>query len=284
VTGAPHLRFYAGALLETPDGFPLGTVCVLDYRPRELDEAQKAFLRLMAHQVMKLLELRRVNAVEHSARLKAEQLVQENQTLIREGDHRVMNSLQLVQSVLSLQSRNAVSPDTKAQLDMASNRVLAIASVHKQLHLTGSLEEIEIGAFLNRLAESLKSNAPARITAIDVTADNARLRSDLASGMGMLVAELVTNSFKHAYTGDARGAVAVDFRETADGWYLEVSDQGRGLPAGFDVDRSKGVGMNVVRAFVRRLDAKLEVSSRSGQTTFRITRVDSPGVLPAGTG
>jgi len=94
----------------------------------------------------------------------------------------------------------------------------------------------------------------------------------------------VTNSFKHAYTGDARGAVAVDFRETADGWYLEVSDQGRGLPAGFDVDRSKGVGMNVVRAFVRRLDAKLEVSSRPGQTTFRITRVDSPGVLPAGTG
>ena len=48
VTGDPHLRFYAGALLETPEGFPLGTVCVLDYKPRELDEKQKAFLRLMA--------------------------------------------------------------------------------------------------------------------------------------------------------------------------------------------------------------------------------------------
>jgi len=52
VTGDPHLRFYAGALLETPEGFPLGTVCVLDYKPRDLDETQKAFLRLMAHQVM----------------------------------------------------------------------------------------------------------------------------------------------------------------------------------------------------------------------------------------
>ena len=189
VTGDPHLRFYAGALLETPEGFPLGTVCVLDYKPRELDENQKAFLRLMASQVMKLLELRRINAREHAARLRAEELVRENATLVREGDHRVMNSLQLVKSVLSLQSRSAVSPETKAQLDMASNRVLAIATVHKQLHLTGSLEEIDFDAFLHRLSESLKSTAPPHITAIKVTAENAKLRSDLASGMGMLVAD-----------------------------------------------------------------------------------------------
>ena len=137
VVGDPHLRFYAGALLEAPEGFPLGTVCVLDYKPRELDETQKAFLRLMAHQVMKLLELRRINAAEHLARLRAEELAKQNETLMREGDHRLMNSLQLVQSILALQSRNASSDETRAQLDMASNRVLAIATVHKQLHLTG---------------------------------------------------------------------------------------------------------------------------------------------------
>lgn len=270
VTGDPHLRFYAGALLETPEGFPLGTVCVLDYKPRELDETQKAFLQLMANQVMKLLELRRINAAEHTARLRAEQLVRENATLIREGDHRVMNSLQLVQSVLSLQSRNAVDPDTKAQLDMAGNRVLAIATVHKQLHLTGSLEEIDFDAFLHRLSESLKITAPPQITDIQVTAEKSRLRSDLASGMGMLVAELVTNSFKHAYADGQPGAVAVDYRQTANGWSLTVSDQGRGLPAGFDIGRSKGVGMQVVKAFVRRLNAKLEVSSCPGHTMFQI--------------
>ena len=273
VTGDPHLRFYAGALLETPEGFPLGTVCVLDYKPRELDEKQKAFLRLMASQVMKQLELRRINAHEHAARLQAEELVRENATLIREGDHRVMNSLQLVQSVLSLQSRHAVSAETKAQLNMASNRVLAIATVHKQLHLTGSLEEIDFDAFLHRLSESLKSTAPPHITAIKVTAENAKLRSDLASGMGMLVAELVTNSFKHAYADGQHGIVAVDFRQTATGWCLEVSDEGQGLPAGFDIDRSKGVGMQVVKAFVRRLNAKLDVSSRPGRTVFQISSI-----------
>jgi two-component sensor histidine kinase len=273
VTGDPHLRFYAGALLETPEGFPLGTVCVLDYKPRELDETQKAFLRLMANQVMKQLELRRIAADERAARIHAEELIKENATLIREGDHRVMNSLQLVQSILSLQSRNAAAAETKAQLDMASKRVLAIATVHKQLHLTGSLEAIDFDSFLHRLCESLKSTAPARITAISVTADNAKLRSDLASGMGMLVAELVTNSFKHAYADGEQGIVAVDFRQTPDGWCLEVSDEGRGLPAGFDIDQSKGVGMQVVRAFVRRLNAKLDISSRPGRTVFRINSV-----------
>ena len=138
-----------------------------------------------------------------------------------------MNSLQLVQSVLSLQSRNAVSPETKAQLEMASNRVLAIATVHKQLHLTGSLEEIDFDAFLYRLSESLKSTAPPHITAIKVTAQNSKLRSDLASGMGMLVAELVTNSFKHAYADGQHGIVAVtSSRPRTDGlWRFRTKDR-----------------------------------------------------------
>jgi two-component sensor histidine kinase len=270
VTGDPHLRFYAGALLETPEGFPLGTVCVLDYKPRELDDTQKAFLRLMASQVMKLLELRRIAVVEHAARIKAEELVKENQTLMREGDHRLMNSLQLVQSLLALQSRSTSSEEVRAQLDLAGNRVIAIATVHKQLHLTGSMEEVDIADFLRRLCDSLKYTAPAQIAAIDVTADSARFRSDIASGMGLLVAELVTNSFKYAYAAGESGNIAVDFKQGSDGWCLQVSDEGRGLPEGFDIDQSKGFGMQVVKAFVRRLDAKMTVSSCDGRTEFEI--------------
>lgn len=270
VTGDPHLRFYAGALLETPEGFPLGTVCVLDYKPRNLDETQKAFLKLMAHQVMKLLELRRIAASERNARRRAEELVEEKETLMREGDHRLMNSLQLVQSILALQSRNASNEDTRTQLDLASNRVLAIATVHRQLHLTGSMEQVDIADFLRRLCESLKHTAPAQIDAINLTAHTALRQSDLATGLGLLVAELVTNSFKYAYPAGQRGSVDVDFRETADGWRLVVSDQGQGFPEGFELSRSEGFGMKVVKAFVRRLNATLAVSSRPGHTAFEV--------------
>ena len=74
VIGDSRLRFYAGALLETPEGLPLGTICVLDYVPRELNEKQQAFLLLMAGQIMKLLELRRLTAREQEQRLRAETL------------------------------------------------------------------------------------------------------------------------------------------------------------------------------------------------------------------
>lgn len=70
VTGDPHLRFYAGPLLETSEGLPLGTVCVLDYKPRDLDDKQREFLQLMAKQVMKMLELRLSAKLERAARLK----------------------------------------------------------------------------------------------------------------------------------------------------------------------------------------------------------------------
>ena len=273
VTGDPHLRFYAGALLETPEGLPLGTVCVLDYKPRVLDDTQKLLLRVMAGQVMKTLELRRLIDTERRGRLNAELLAQENETLAREGDHRVMNSLQLVQSILSLQLRSADTPSTRAHLESARNRVLAIAAVHRDLHLGGSLEDVEIGAFLRRLCEGLKQTAPANVTAVNVSADRAMMKSAPASTTGLIVAELVTNSFKYAYGDGQSGAVDVEFQKTHDGWSLQVADGGGGLPAGFDASKSKGVGMRVVNALVRRLDATLSVESRPGRTVFRIDSV-----------
>lgn len=277
VTGDPRLRFYAGALLQTPDGLPLGTVCVLDYKPRSLDDTQQTLLRVMANQVMKTLELRRLIETERTGRLQAEQIVRENQILSREGDHRVMNSLQLVQSVLSLQMRSAINAETRTQLEAARNRVLAIAAVHRELHLGGSLEDIEIGAFLQRLCDSLKETAPAQVTAVHLAADVLMMRSDLASTIGLLVAELVTNSFKYAYPdgGDAvnpGGRVAVSFTHVDETWSLQVADDGIGLPADFDVNNSTGVGMRVIGALVRRLDATLSIESGNGRTIFRIDR------------
>jgi GAF domain-containing protein len=106
VVGDPRLRFYAGALLETSEGLPLGTICVLDYKPRALNENQKALLKLMASQIMRMFELRRINAQESSARKRAELLAAENITLARESDHRVMNSLQLVLFAVSTPETN----------------------------------------------------------------------------------------------------------------------------------------------------------------------------------
>jgi len=274
VTDDPRLRFYAGALLETAEGLPLGTICVLDYKPRTLDKKQEALLRLMATQIMKLLESRRLVLAERAAREKAELLVAENETLARESDHRVMNSLQLVSAMLSLQSRSA-DPKAKAALDDAGRRVHAIATVHRQLHLTGS-NEIEIDAFLKRLCESLKESAPSQISAITVNSDQGRLSSDMASALGLVAAELIANSFKHAFPNGRTGSITVTFSVTGHGWTLTIADDGVGLSAAFDPVESKGLGFRAINSLMRRLDSTLSFencSPTTPNTTFMITHV-----------
>jgi two-component sensor histidine kinase len=276
VVGDPGVRFYAGALLETDEGLPLGTICVLDYKPRELHADQKDLLRLMAKQIMKLLELRRRNAVERVARVEAEAHAVEIATLAREGDHRVMNSLNLVSAILTLQRRSASSADVREQIGDAQRRVQAIATVHQQLHLAGSLEFIDIKGFLESLCENLKQTAPPSIEAIVTNFDHASIRSDEASTLGLITAELLANSFKHAYSGTSRGPVSVEFSGDGQRWSLRVSDKGVGLPDDFDPAAGSSVGMKVITALVGRLKARLIFRSSESGTVFEVERSDDP--------
>lgn len=269
VTGEPKLRFYAGALLETPEGLPLGTICVLDYKPRHLTDEQKALLRLMASQIMKLFELRRSVEREKSARKRAELLVEQNETLSREADHRIMNSLQLVSAVLALQKRNASSEATE-HIEAARQRVQAIATVHRQLHFKGNVETVEVEPFLRRLCESLNESSPAAILRVTIDAGRAHVQPDAASNLGLIVTELVANSFKHAFPNGERGSISVSYVSSATEWALSVSDDGVGLPSGFDIAKSNGVGMKVVPALVKRLDANLTFTSPPSGTSITI--------------
>ncbi|WP_281024406.1 GAF domain-containing protein [Microvirga calopogonii] len=109
VTGEPHLRFYAGAALRTPDGVPLGALCVLDYAPRDLTEDQTITLALLAQQVMAQLELRRAIA-ERDERLEEGRKVEQRQTLlVRELHHRVKNTLANVQALVGATGRSTGS-------------------------------------------------------------------------------------------------------------------------------------------------------------------------------
>ncbi len=271
VTGDPRLRFYASALLETSEGLPLGTICVLDYKPRVLNDNQTGLLRVMASQIMKLLESRRLMAAEHVARQRAEELLKENAVLAREADHRVTNSLTLVSSVLSMQARRA-DLTARAELEDAQRRVHAIATVHRQLHGTGSLAEVELDVFLKRLCDSVSENAPAHVSLLTVEADKALVPSETASALGLIVAELMANSYKHAFPNNRQGTIAIKFSGNAARWTLSAIDDGVGLPADFDPATSNGLGMRVIASLAKRLGAVLTTESSPSRTIFRVAR------------
>ena len=246
--GEQGLRFYAGALLQTENGLPLGTLCVLDYQARELNDFQRGALRVLARQVMKQLELRR--ALINQA------------TLMDEIDHRVKNSLQAVASLVTLQRGNSKDEVVRAALDEVSGRLRTVSLVHEELNAANAVQEIDMGAYLRRLGDLLRSNAPSN-AAIIVNADSIIADARVTTSVGMIVSEFVTNSLKHAFPNGREGQVRITLRREGDGaLQLLCEDDGVGVRA-VDVASGKprGLGLRIIAASVSQLAGKMDVAA-----------------------
>jgi two-component sensor histidine kinase len=247
VAGDFGLRFYAGVPLRTSDGFNLGTLCVVDTKPRAVNEDEIAELQDLAALVMDHLELR-ISARRAVAR----------ETLIgSEIEHRVMNSLQFVASMLSLQSLSPGIEDAASELERAANRVATVAQVHRNF-LSCRSNEVECLGFLRRLCGDL-----AKIIGrpIEVSGDQGVVASTFVQPIGLIAAELVTNAGTYG-----EGELAVSFRIEDGGHVLTVSNAGPSLPADFDPARTSGMGMRLITSLMREHRGRLAVSPRADGT------------------
>jgi two-component sensor histidine kinase len=255
VAGEFGLRFYVAAPLRTSDGHNLGTLCVIDRQPRAVTDDQIAQLEALAGIVMDQMELR---LAARNAVANLEQVVEQkdaalgrSKLLAREIDHRVMNSLQQVAALLSLQSRELDEAGAR-QLRLASGRVDAVARVHQHIYQTGDDETFSCLRYLGRLCDDL-SSLMAKKGKITVEGSEAELPIEIISPIGLAVNELVTNSAKAAAS-----IVSVSFERTGERDYqLSVSDDGNGLPDNFAPETTGGLGMKVVRMVARQLGGTL---------------------------
>ncbi len=254
VTGEPYLRFYAGAPLVGADGLPLGTLCVLDYRPRDLTQEQKDTLSMLARTVMTQLDLRRSLAAQS-------RLLAEKEMLLEELNHRVKNSLQITASLLGLQAREIKDPEARRQFAEASGRIGAVALVHERLNRSEASGRVEVGQYLRDLCADLERCfvTPDRLGSIGVAAEHVELAIEQAVPLALIVNELVTNAFKYAYPDPrAEAVVAVSLRVVEGGAVtLEVEDRGIGLAESFDPEQSTGLGMRLVLALAGQLGGEL---------------------------
>ena len=202
VTGDPNLRFYAGAVLRSEEGLPLGTVCVVDYKPRQLDARQQNILRLMAKQVMAQITLRR----EVAERRLAEK---QQQLLIAELHHRVKNALATVQAVIQMSlRRRATSTASAAALANASpwlaNTHTLLSERHWDAVSFRELVESELAPY----------DQAGRLT---LQGPDFTLPAQTAVAFGMVLHELTTNASKY-------GALARDEGKLAVSWTLTTQD------------------------------------------------------------
>jgi two-component sensor histidine kinase len=203
VAGEPHLRFYAGAVLRTPDGVPLGALCVLDHMPRDLTQEQASTLTMLARQVMSQLELRRAIA-ERDDVLEANRTFEQRQSLlVRELHHRVKNTLATVQALVGATRRSTGSFD--AFYRSFSNRITSLAKTHTLLTedywQTAPLREIALG--------ELKPFAESRQPRFMLIGPPVELSADLAVPVGMALHELTTNAICHGALSVPAGHVEV---------------------------------------------------------------------------
>jgi len=147
---------------------------------------------------------------------------------------------------------------------------MSIAAVQQQLSAT-TLGDVQLRPYLIQLCTSLGASMiddPGRLDIV-VTADNSETPANISISLGLLVTELVINALKHAFPGDRRGTIAVDYKGDGEGWTLSVSDDGIGMPE----DASKpGLGTGIVEALAKQLEAEIAVESEGAGTAVRITR------------
>jgi len=207
------------------------------------------------------VELRVARAREAALRQEMADLAQRQVMLAQEFEHRLINGLQLISSLLSLQSRAAASPDAAAQLTIAAQRVSALGRVHRRLHLLDHQDRVEFKPYLQHLCEDLAKLlcADTGDCAILVESAAAEIPTAFAIPLGFIVNELITNAVKYA-----KGAITVRFATSAAGHTLSVTDEGPGWPPGLQPADSKGLGMTIVLALVKQIGGALQVSPGDG--------------------
>lgn len=244
-----NLRFYAGALLQTESGLPIGTLCVLDNKPRDLDERQKRVLVVLAEQVMTQIQLRRE--------------IQMSADLLQEVDHRVKNSLSLVNALLGLQSRQSNDEALKAALDAAQGRISSVGRLHDMLHRSSSALHVDIAGLADGIVASLRAQARPGIQ-IKSTLPPAQLSARDGVNIGIILNELATNALRHGFGQGRDGEIEISGWIDGNRLWLCVGDNGAGLLPEFDLTSGQGVGMKLATSLTTQFASELRYEAVPG--------------------
>jgi two-component sensor histidine kinase/CheY-like chemotaxis protein len=213
----------------------------------------------------------------HASRDRYAALAAEREMLLREVNHRVGNSLQIIASLLHLQANSSTQEDVKAALTNAMGRVAAVAQVHRRLYTSHDLKNVLLNQYLDALLEDLRRSAEGnKMSRLTVKAQPVEIDPDRAVAIGIIVNELVMNAVKYAYP-DGAGPIHVELTAQGDDVVLSIADDGVGLNVKTD-PRSTGMGQRIVTAMASKLDASVERDPGHAGTriVLRFGRINRP--------
>jgi two-component sensor histidine kinase len=245
------------------DGSPFGVLEVDSRSEGEFSEHDVAFLQGAANILGMAIEQQ-----QYQRKLKA--ALDRHQVLLKEVNHRVKNSLQVVSSMLQLQANAVGDPDLSERLNEASTRILAVGRAYERLAYNADYENIDLIAYLREVIADIETAvAPCKIH-LDAP-DEIHFAADRAILVALIINELVSNAGKYAYPDGPEGSIWVRVAQAEKhAVSVSVRDEGVGLPAGFNPTTSKRLGTRLVNALSKQLGAELTRPSSATGTNFTL--------------
>jgi two-component sensor histidine kinase len=191
--------------------------------------------------------------------------------MLKEIHHRVKNNLQVISSLLSIQSTFLADPRDAQHFQESRDRIRTMALVHEKLYQSDDLVNVDFCPYVERLTANLFRSYAASGGRVNLRVDvkDVRLDADRAIPCGLIVNELVTNALKYAFPGGRNGTVTVTMRPDDDFYLLIVSDDGVGMPADFDLAETESLGLQLVNMLASQLDGTVKMDTSPG-TRFEI--------------
>lgn len=209
-------------------------------------------------------------AADITARKAAEEItkrsLKEKELLLKEIHHRVKNNLQIIISLLKLQSKFVFDPRDMAIFNKSRSRVETMSLIHEKLYKSADISQIDIGNYLKDLVSHLLKAYKINTANIEfvINAENILMTIDTAIPCGLIVNELINNILKHAFPDGYIGKIELNLRRCGENVILEVIDNGIGIPDSFDMDKSDSLGMQLIDTLVKQLDGIVEINNSNG--------------------
>ncbi len=252
-----------------------------DYLVKDAQGEFVPLLQVAADQALKQALVRKARddaeAEVRASRDRYAALAAEREMLLREVNHRVGNSLQIIASLLHLQASSSKEEEVKAALTNAMGRVAAVAQVHRRLYTSHDLKSVMLNQYLEALLEDLRRSAEGnRMSRLTLAAQPVETDPDRAVAIGIIVNELVMNAVKYAYP-EGKGPIHVELKASGDDLELVISDDGVGLNVKAN-PQSTGMGQRIVSAMAAKLEADVERDPQHAGTrmVLRFRRVNAP--------
>ncbi len=198
-----------------------------------------------------------------NAKVKIEEKNREREILLKEIHHRVKNNLQIISSILSMQSRKLGESSAKSAVDEGRSRIKSMSLIHEKLYSSDQLTLVHMKEYISELSSFLfKTYKPPGEIVQLIEAEDITLDIDTAIPIGLILNELISNALKYAFDERQKGKLSISLTKSEDQYTLRVTDTGKGLPQNFDAMQS--MGMRLVATLTAQLDGLLDINNDAG--------------------